>query len=46
MYLHVGGDSLIPSSQVIAILDGPAGRKAKDTRLFLDQASARGKFAT
>ena len=44
MYLHVGGESLVPSRQVIAILDGETARKAKETRLFLDQASAKGRI--
>lgn len=44
MYLHVGGETLISSDEVIAILDGQTGRKAKETRLFIERAMAKGRL--
>lgn len=44
MYLHVGGEALISSGEVVAILDGQTGRKAKETRHFIEQAIAKGRL--
>lgn len=38
MFLHLGGDVIIPKEQVIAIIDMQSAKKAENNKEFIDQA--------
>ena len=44
MYLHVGGETLISSDEVIAILDGQAGRMTMETRRAIKDGHSGGSL--
>lgn len=41
MYLHLGGETLIPLREVIAILDAQAGRMAAESRRAISGGNVR-----
>lgn len=44
MYLHLGGDVIIRSADVIAILDAAPEQKAREGDRFLQRAAAAGRL--
>ncbi|MBE3576440.1 MAG: DUF370 domain-containing protein [Limnochordales bacterium] len=44
VYLHVGGDILIPLSRVVAILEAGCRQSAPATELFFRQAEKEGRL--
>ncbi len=43
MYLHLGGQTIVPSSSVIGIFDLDRVSQSKRTRLFLERAEKAGQ---
>lgn len=44
MYLHIGGDMVIPKSELIAVIDLVANGSAPATKEFLDLAASERKL--
>lgn len=44
MYVHVGGETLVPLQDVIAILDAQAGRMTAESRRLVRDALAGGRY--
>ncbi|GAB4256988.1 extracellular matrix regulator RemB [Thermincola ferriacetica] len=38
MFLHLGGDVIIPKEEIIAIIDMQSAKKAENNKEFIDQA--------
>ena len=43
MFLHLGGDCVVPTKNIIGIFDIENTSVSKDTKLFLNAASKKGK---
>lgn len=44
MYLHIGGDKVVPKSEMIAVIDLIENGESMATKEFLDLAASSGKL--
>ena len=46
MYLHIGGDRIVPKGELVAVIDLVANGSAPATKEFLELALSEGKIQT